>query len=630
MTPKPQLIRLALRRWASFLVFASLLPASILGVSASGLVQQTLSLHAGWNAVWIDVTPVDKSPAAVFAGVPLESVWTYQKRVAAVDFIQNADEPIWNRNQWLSYAPTNRPESVANNLFAIPGQRAYLIRVSAPATVVLTGSPEFRPADWVPDSFNLRGFPVDDGVGISFLDFFRNSSAHYNSTTSQLQPIYRLNASGAWQRVAPGDLMQAGVCYWVYSKGGSKYLAPFEFAPSLGGSDLDYGLVADAYDLRLRNLRKSGVGATIGELAPPPKTPLATSRLDPIKGVVWTALPALLSVPLDPLAATTVELGGRRQVMTGTSYDSVLEIRDNQGIRFLIPVHIKRTPIASGVATAGARELADVPAAKTSHAGLWLGTITVNGVSEPHSGNLVTNRFGPSQNPGDPPVPLEVTRSGINTNPTPTQSSSLSLRVLIHVDQDGTPRLLKEVVQLWKVGKRGKDAQGNSIVLERGQPVLVTDEVKFRNYQGASFKNDSLAGRRFSAIGFDFPPLGGSNNVDNFLPLQGVFKGGTNVSGRITLSPDARTNPYKHKFHPDHDNLNDRFDDYKQEAFEIKRDFVLEFAAVDPGGSPGADYGYAELAGVYREVVTGLHRVPITAQGTFRIRRVSEISKLNP
>lgn len=631
MTIKPQSIWLALRRGALLLGIATLFCASGSRASAASLVKQTFTLHAGWNAVWLDVTPTNKVPASVFSGLPLASAWTYQKRVASVDFIQNADEPVWNRNMWLSYVPTNKPESVANSLYAIPGQRAYLINVTAATSLVVTGTPELRPTEWVPDAFNLRGFPVDPGVGITFLNFFRNSTAHYDAATSQLQPIYSLNASGAWQVVAPGDLMQAGASYWVFSKGASQYVAPFEFAPKLGGSDLDFGLSTEENDLNFRNLRGNGVGVTLGELQPSGTTPLATSRLDVTNGVVWTPLPALLSVPLDPLGSTQLTLGARRQTMTATQYDTVLEARDNQGVRFLIPVHIKRTTVTGAGGTSVAGHVTAQGSAGSTHAGLWLGTITVNAVSEPHSGNLVTNKFGPGLNPGDPPVPLEITRTGVSTNPTPTQSSTFNLRVLIHVSADGTPRLLKEVVQLWQVGQRAKDTNGNNIVAVPGKPVLVTDEGKFRNFQGASFKNDSLAGRRFSSIGFDFPPLGGSNNVDNFLPLQGQFEVGTNVTGSIAISPDAKTNPYKHRYHPDHDNLNERFDDYKEEAFAIQRNFVLEFAATDPAaGSISADYGYGELAGVYREVVNGLHRVPIVAQGTFRIRRVSEIAELNP
>ena len=632
MTLKPQSIWLALRRGALLLGLATLIcPAGSSASAATSLVKQTLTLHAGWNAVWLEVTPTNKVPASVFSGIPLASAWTYQKRVASVDFVQNADEPIWNRNSWLSYVPTNRPESVANSLFAIPGQRAYLINVTNATTLVITGTPEMRTTEWVPDAFNLRGFPVDPGVGITFLDFFRNSTAHYNTATSQLQPIYRMNAAGSWQVVAPGDLMKAGESYWVFTKGASQYVAPFDFAPSLGGADLDFGLSSDEYSLDFRNLRGAAVGVTMGEIQPSASTPLATSLLDATNGIVWTPLPALLSVPLDPLGFIELNLGVRRHVMTATQYDTVLEVRDNQGVRFLIPVHVKRTTVTGAAPLAGSGTVTAQASDGGIHAGLWLGTITVNALSEPHSGNLVTNKFGPGLNPGDPPVPLEITRTGVSTNPTPTQSSTFSLRVLIHVSADGTPRLLKEVVQLWKVGQRTKDAKGNNIVATPGKPVLVTDEGKFRNFQGASFKNDSLAGRRFSSIGFDFPPLGGSNNVDNFLPLQGKFEVGTNVTGSIAISPDAKTNPYKHKYHPDHDNLNERFDDYKEEAFAIQRNFVLEFAATDPvAGSPSADYGYGELAGIYREVVNGLHRVPIVAQGTFRIRRVSEIAELNP
>src|SRR5690606_40373868 len=74
-------------------------------------VDRSITLQPGWNSVWLDVQPADTDPAAVFAGIPIASVWTPQSRLSEVDFIKDADEPVWNRESWLVYVPPSRIES---------------------------------------------------------------------------------------------------------------------------------------------------------------------------------------------------------------------------------------------------------------------------------------------------------------------------------------------------------------------------------------------------------------------------------------------------------------------------------------------------------------------------------------
>ena len=90
---------------------------------------QTIPLQPGWNSVWLEVEPADRTPSVVFAGVPVASVWTFSERVSATDFIQNPESTGWNRAKWLAYFPTNSPEARLANLFAVLPQRAYLLKI---------------------------------------------------------------------------------------------------------------------------------------------------------------------------------------------------------------------------------------------------------------------------------------------------------------------------------------------------------------------------------------------------------------------------------------------------------------------------------------------------------------------
>ena len=101
------------------------------------------------------------------------------------------------------------------------------------------------------------------------------------------------------------------------------------------------------------------------------------------------------------------------------------------------------------------------------------------------------------------------------------------------------------------------------------------------------------------------------------------------MTGTIALTPQSPTNPFRHKYHPDHDNLDDRFANFKAEAYAVTRVLSLQFSSTPPPGFNDPDYGYRVQGGTYRETVTGLNKAPITCQGTFRLTRLSDIGVLN-
>ena len=110
----------------------------------------------------------------------------------------------------------------------------------------------------------------------------------------------------------------------------------------------------------------------------------------------------------------------------------------------------------------------------------------------------------------------------------------------------------------------------------------------------------------------------------------GVDGVGGNLAGTLLLPADHPTNPFKHKYHPDHDNLNERFDGPAEESFDVTRQIALDFAAAPPPGRASLDFGYNEMAGTYRETITGIHKNALQLEGTFFLRRLSTIAELNP
>ena len=141
--------------------------------------------------------------------------------------------------------------------------------------------------------------------------------------------------------------------------------------------------------------------------------------------------------------------------------------------------------------------------------------------------------------------------------------------------------------------------------------VLVTRPELIQNYQGLSRRGGRMVGLRYGSVAYDFE--------GRELPVLGGLGPGVSCLGRIHLPKDHPTNPYRHKYHPDH-----------RSGFDITRQFTIEFdgAPSDPFlAAPG--YGVDLLSGVYRETVTGLHKIPLHVEGTVELNRITTLGVLN-
>ena len=91
--------------------------------------QQTLKLDPGWNAVFFEVTPDDNSCDAVFGGLPIESVWHWNKRFDPQQFVRNPSELVPELPDWITYFPSDSPKSFLTSLHAVHSGQAYLVQV---------------------------------------------------------------------------------------------------------------------------------------------------------------------------------------------------------------------------------------------------------------------------------------------------------------------------------------------------------------------------------------------------------------------------------------------------------------------------------------------------------------------
>jgi|GEM_PF-1765865 len=343
---------------------------------------QTIPLQPGWNSVWLEVEPADRTPSVVFAGVPVASVWTFSERVSATDFIQNPESTGWNRAKWLAYFPTNSPEARLANLYAVLPQRAYLIRLAGSNVVdwTISGRPTLRTSPWVADRFNLRGFPIDPDLPPTFRNFFRSSAAHFDPQAGRLESIFTLNSEGQWQAVAEEDRLRRGEAYWVYTGGPSDFIAPFSLTLN-SGNQIDFDTTSRQVELTLRN--QHALNKTI-RLAPagPHVSPLL---LLPPSRIDQTNPPGPLLVHEQSVPAGTeyrLRLAMDRRQLAGSPatdpatgrHQNLLSISDSEGTLYRVGV----------VAQVG-------PA--SDFTGLWMGTVSITNVSP---------TLGTTNGPGSP------------------------------------------------------------------------------------------------------------------------------------------------------------------------------------------------------------------------------------
>jgi len=550
-------------------------------VRAGALVEQTFLLRPGWNSLYLEVEPEQNDPPTVFAGLPVTSVWTRIPRTSSAQFIQDPHEGSFSRSGWLSWIPGEPP--FLTNLFRVQANRAYLIKLAGGNDVVwtLTGRPALRDIEWAPNATNLTGLPVTLQSSMSFAAFFGPSPAHNG------QPVYRVGPSGAFIPVnAATETIRSGVAYWIYSRGASNYTGPLGVHVSRTDG-LDYGGVTLEQELRIENLSQRPKAFLRTSHSDHP-VPLSYFSLSQQGHINWSELPSEHEIQLPAKGTKVFRLTVRRADFGSESVQTVLELTDGQGLRRWIPVSALRREPASAArrGTAGGIH---------PFAGLWAGTVTIGAVSEARTGS---------------------------TDPRPT-ASEFSFRLIIHVDDAGQARLLKQVIQMWEDGTVNPDGT----VSTPGRFVLLTDDARVVDFKGAGLRDGDPVGFRVSTAAYDFE--GNESAMKGEFALTGV------LATDLQISPEAATNPFKHRYHPDHDNLDARFVGFLEEAYTIHRHLELRFTETDPLKSdPMApnppDWGDTLVGGIYRETLSGLHRNTIVSQGTFHLRRVADSPVLNP
>jgi len=121
------------------------------------------------------------------------------------------------------------------------------------------------------------------------------------------------------------------------------------------------------------------------------------------------------------------------------------------------------------------------------------------------------------------------------------------------------------------------------------------------------------------------------------LPPGSVFPGsrsGSSYTFTVTNPSNGATNPFVHKYHPDHDNQDALFQRTLSAGVEspnIIRSCIFTFTTTPPAGSSTSvsSWGSSVIGGTYSENITGIHKETLNVSGTFELRRASEIGTLS-
>ncbi|MCX7004256.1 MAG: hypothetical protein NTV22_13425 [bacterium] len=547
-----------------------------IGVQAQW-VSQTVALQPGWNAVFLEVTPLSNACAAVFADPAIESVWAWNRRFQPMQFVRDPATLLPGQPEWLTWLPAAHPQAFLNNLWQVDGQRAYLIKCRdevTPAPLVITGRAAVPSTTWYPDSFNLVGFFVEEQAPLSFAQLLAASSAHAG------QPVYALDRAGHWQQVdAAATPVVRGQAYWIRCAGASTFTGPLQVS-ARGAKALDFSTMLSEQELRVKNVSASTrtVLLTQQASATPPagapalagSVPLSYWLADPARmRFMWEPLQGTLTHTLAPGQEWVVQLLVRRPDMTasqgaGAEYQSLLQIRDSSGMQVLAPI----------MATRSATLDQALP-----RAGLWVGNVLLDQVSD------VNGATTPSATP-----------------------SPLRFRVIVHQDSNGVVRLLQHAtVMLARTG-----ATTNM--------VIVANDDLIPQYVPAQQDSTTVAGQRFSSVVFGFTQ-----------PQALQFNAATRIlTTALTIDYNDRLSPFKHLYHPDHNNLDNYTTTLPQgvQSFTVTRTMTMAFSATPVGGASQAGWGDTFVGGVYREALDGLYHKTLNVQGTYVLQFVSPITTL--
>ena len=553
--------------------------------------RQEIPLVAGWNAIHVKVNPFDYGCAQVFGGGGIDQVsWWNRNRRDDGSGTVGSDMYAWYAN------------NVAPSTFgAVLGDERYLVHTVAATNLVIFGTPALPQGEIFLGEQNLVGLNVPDG-SVSCFDYFRDLG------DQAATPYWAVSPSNVNQPLSDGDpIGQPSRAIWLQMEGtGSRaYAGPFEVTFDSSEKVLTWEGSTAVRSITVKNVSsvervlhvalESSLNPPAGQGAKAGDVKVKVESIDWSHGYAQRVYSPLGSSFTTNLAAgATYELRIRPDLdlMPAASGDylGILAISD-RGSRIDGETRATGTCLYRlGVKASGQL------AASTTPAGLWVGSVALNRV----------NRA---------PL-LSTSLPEWNIDDLEDATQPFQFRIIVHVADDGTARLLKQAFV-------GTDAADDATA------AVIADKATALEYRKV---HPNATIRRVSSANFPyFEPK-------EFTSPLSFMQDGGRMS--VTVNQDYRdkTNPFVHAFHPNHDNVAfntgrpswkgdsaDGTGDY--ESWNVDRKITLTFEGTDRTGASGEDWNRTVCGGVYREDITGLTKcavkdgkdTAIVVEGAFRL-----------
>lgn len=617
---------------------------AILGPSARAQwLTQELALKAGWNSVFLHV---DTSHAtldellATSPGHPIQEIWLWTPTPSDANALTTQQSPA-EAQYWAHWT---RGGSPADTLTRLYGNVACLVRSTADYSWKVVGIPVAPTYRWTVSGLNFIGFPAaTDGGGPAFTNYFESNLGLLKTGTWS---TYNGGNSSTPASLTSFDnvRVQRGKAYWVKSPADTfnRYFAPFEVeSPGSQGLRFDDGVAR--ISVRLRNITRDICTVRLVRVESEARPAHATPQQPIVGGVLpllvrgttqgdlfesrHEALP-LESTPLTWTLQPKGEVGSEIEIVVGVDrsllsgnpedyYAAILRFTDADGLaRIDVPASAVKASSAGlwvGTAVLSSVEHSLVPYAKATNAVHFTNILSSLGRAEAKDGfhyewNSDTGRILVFNTNTTPEILGRYLRLGDAKTTPGTTARPYPIRLIVHHDGTGQARLLQAIYH-------GPDPGG--------QTILATS-------QSALDPARLAAARRISSVHFPIRTNGWT--------FSWSLSAGSSAEVTVALAhDDARSNPFLHAYHPDHDGIQPDYQapqDVGIETYGVDRTITL---SVDPVGDDFESRTQATTTkrGNYWELISMLGRdnsgagsKEYACSGAFELTRISDIPRL--
>lgn len=520
-----------MRTFRIFTLFVSCL--SLLLSARGGHVAETLSLSAGWNAVYLESTPDASAPSDFFAGLPqVVRVGCYEPSVYS-SLAQIASDGTSIAQKPAAFLVWERGKDADSTLGEMLGGRVYLVYATAAAVKSFYGRPCCPQISWQKSE---GGFATIAGVSIPAGETV-SSLAYFGEGPLGADAAKKPHSVGGESAAAPAFTQMMSFRGSPTLQGGAAYAFEGDSAADWPGVvrvtvPSSSGALAFKSGVPLQSMEIANAGRTNRTLRVS-LTPgeLAGERVPPMQ--IFLKATGTSASKWVPFETHDFELapGESRQIVlsvdmaqvgaAGGEYAALVAVSDLSGtkMRVRVPVTVAAEP--------DGEESAAYPK------GLWYGNLEVSQVDRMRDG-----------------VPVAA-------------GGTMRLNAMVFIGADGVPKLMQRV----KAGDR-----------------------------------------RISCV---FPDV-----AHNALPAaSGTF--GEILQFDWTVAEDAKDNPFRHAWHPDH-----------AKGFAVTNRLVLSWRT--EGGESTWNYAPEEVTyGICTWTLGGLSGAgEISTRGTFALKRILPVTKM--